>query len=42
MGNNCQVPTPQKYANELLDCIDILMVCMISQYWKILVEKAIY
>ena len=21
MGNNCQVPTPQKYANELLDCI---------------------
>ena len=22
--------------------LDILMVCMISQYWKILVEKAIY
>ena len=21
MGNNCQVPTPQKYVNEILDCV---------------------
>lgn len=27
MGNNCQVPTPQKYANELLDCIGY--TCMV-------------